>query len=329
MAGTDVSGSGYYGYRVDDQGALVDYGSDAASYSSEVLGRRALAFVDQAIADGVPFFLDLAVHAPHVPPVPEPADAAVVEPAVPRTHAFDEADVSDKPAWLRAAHPDRFPPAYAARLDHGYMDMARSLRAVDRAVGAIVAALQAAGRLEETYVAYTSDNGWMTGQHRISGGKGLPYEEASREPLVVRGPGIAAGRTVGALVGNADLAPTLAEWGGTSLPGADGRSLAPLLRGVATAWRHAYPMYYLAGSAGPGTGQPTWAGVATDRYRYVEYADGERELYDMATDGLELTNIAATADPALLGALHALDATLAACAGDACRAAEDAAIVRR
>jgi arylsulfatase A-like enzyme len=76
-----------------------------------------------------------------------------------------------------------------------------------------------------------SDNGWLYGQHRLKS-KGYPYEEAVRIPLHVRGPGVAAGRTISTLVGNADLAPTLAAWAGAKVPGdLDGRSLAPLLAG--------------------------------------------------------------------------------------------------
>src|SRR3954454_22041322 len=173
MAGGDAADAGYYGWRAVDQGAFVTFGTDPASYSSTVLGRRALAFVRDAIADGVPFYLDLAVHAPHVPMTPAPGDEAVAEPPIPRTPAFNEADVSDKPAYVQSKAPGGFSSTFIAAIDHTYMDMARSLRAVDRAVGDIVAALDAAGRLDDTYIVYTSDNGWVRGEHRRAAGKRL------------------------------------------------------------------------------------------------------------------------------------------------------------
>jgi arylsulfatase A-like enzyme len=162
----------------------------------------------------------------------------------------------------------------------------------------------------------------MTGDHRLAAGKGVPYEEADRVPLYVRGPGVAPGSRIGRIVGNADLGPTFAAWGGTSLPGADGRSLVPLLANPAASWRHAYPLFYLRGADGPNL--PGWRGVRTDRYTYVEYDTGERELYDMAADPNQLTNIAATATPALVAQLAARTTDLAGCAGATCRAAENA-----
>ena len=100
----------------------------------------------------------------------------------------------------------------------------RSLQAVDEMVGGIVARLRGSGRLDDTYIVFASDNGWLYGEHRLKG-KGLPYEEAVRMPLYVRGPGVVPGAVLDNLVGNADLAPTFAEWAGVPPPaGFDGRS---------------------------------------------------------------------------------------------------------
>ena len=312
---------GYFGYGVDDQGTVRRYGASPADYSTDVLGAEALGFVRQALADGVPFFAELALHAPHVPSAPAPRDAdALAGAAAPRGPAFDEADVSDKPAYVRGRRP--LDALARAGIDRRYRDMARSLLAVDRAVAALVKALADAGALRSTYVVFASDNGWMTGDHRLTAGKGVPYEQASRVPLYVCGPGVAPGSRIGRLVGNADLGPTLAAWGGTSLPGADGRSLVPLLANPAAPWRRAYPAFYRRGADGPGL--PGWRGVRTDRYTYVEYDTGERELYDDAADPHQLRNIAGTVGPKLLAKLARRTAALAACEGEGCRTLEDA-----
>ena len=182
--------------------------------------------------------------------------------------SFDEADVSDKPAYIRAL--PRFDPA---NVDAKYRQRARSLQAVDDALKAITDALAAGGRLASTYVVFASDNGFDLGPHRISGQKSTPYEETIRMPLYVRGPGVAPGLVLPQMVGNVDLAPTFAAWAGTTMPGGiDGRSFAPLLRPGAPgpgAWRQAYPLNQLSR-----VGIPSWRGVRTRRYTYVEYATG-------------------------------------------------------
>jgi arylsulfatase A-like enzyme len=170
---------------------------------------------------------------------------------------------------------------------------------------------------------FTSDNGFELGPHRIGGQKSTPYEETVRMPLYVRGPGVRAGLVLPQMVGNVDLAPTFAAWAGTTMPGGiDGRSFAPLLRPGAPgpgAWRQAYPLNQLSR-----VGIPSWRGVRTRRYTYVEYATGERELYDDATDPYQLENIAKTADPGLLARLARRTAALAACKDGGCRTLEDA-----
>ncbi len=311
-------GAAYFGGKVEDQGKVRPLAP--TDYQTDVLGAAAVDFVRQATADGVPFFLYLALHAPHVAAQP-PARYAGSDPGVqvPRTPSFSEADVSDKPAYVRAKRP--LSASEILNLDSVYANMARSLLAADEWLSTLESALADAGQLENTYVVVASDNGWMSGQHRIRGAKGLPYEESLRMPLYAAGPGVAPGSTVAALVGNADLAPTFAEWGGTVMPAPiDGRSFASLLAAPPPAWRQAYPITYRQGTAGT---QPGWRGLRTDNYAYVEYATGERELYDMTADPYQLTNIAATADPTLLAQLAQRTADLAACSADGCRALED------
>jgi arylsulfatase A-like enzyme len=175
---------------------------------------------------------------------------------------------------------------------------------------------------------YTSDNGWMTGQHRLPGGKGVAYEEVSRMPLMVRGPNVPPGASLDHLVGNVDLAQTFAEWAGVTPPAdCDGRSFAPLLAGTSVpppeAWRQAYPMQYNSAPSSNPDKWPTWQGVRTRQYTYVEYDTGERELYDNTADPYQLNNLAQTADRSLVGELSTLTAQLNICRADDCRQLED------
>jgi N-acetylglucosamine-6-sulfatase len=320
-----TEGGLFYDYRLNENGRLVGYGKASSDYSTDVYGGQAIAFLKQAVADDVPFFLELSVHAPHVPSTPASRHVSWFPTLMaPRTPSFDEADVSDKPAYIRdkaRASLDRL-----AKLDETYRQRVRSLQAVDEAVRAIVHVLEPAGRLEQTYLVFTSDNGLLHGQHRVDRAKGMPYEEVIRMPLHVRGPGVRSGLVLEHLVGNADLAPTLAEWAGAAMPDdLDGRSLAPLLREgtlESTAGRQAYPLVYE--KASPRVLQPNWRGVRTRDYLYVEYDTGELELYDMRSDPYQLQNKAGSADPALLARLAKLTAELSTCKGAECRRLEDA-----
>ena len=175
-------------------------------------------------------------------------------------------------------------------------------------------------------IVFLSDNGWMQGEHRIPGDKFLPYDESLRIPLIVRGPGVPAGRTVRGQVSNVDFAPTLLDAAraraGRRL---DGVSLLPVLRGRERAPRRALVVEALnrlfEGEFGSVMAwDRPYRGVRTDRYTYVVYTEtGERELYDRRRDPHELRNVAG--DPAYAGVRARLAARLdrlADCAGRAC-----------
>ncbi|MEJ7873178.1 MAG: sulfatase/phosphatase domain-containing protein, partial [Rubrobacteraceae bacterium] len=175
-----------------------------------------------------------------------------------------------------------------------------------------------------------------------------PYEEAARVPLLVRGPGVSAGSTVEDMVLNTDMAPTFAELGGLKERfEADGRSLAPLLRGEEppSSWRSAILLEaFLDGKSAQGESkeaggdergagknedagsrmdQTAFVTVRTKTHKYVEHENGEKELYDLANDPYELENVYETTDPALVEDLKARLEALRDCSGDGCREAED------
>jgi arylsulfatase A-like enzyme len=186
--------------------------------------------------------------------------------------------------------------------------MLESLRSLDSSIGQLVEALRAKGALDNTVIAFTSDNGFLWGEHRLVS-KAWPYEESIRVPLVFRVPWVAegAGRTDPHLALNIDLASTFSELAGAQ-PGLpqDGRSLVPLLHGERTPWRHAFDVEWLGRDLSFNWGTAPYEGVRTNRYAYVEYTNGWRELYDLRRDPAELRNLAE--DPAY----RALRARLAA-----------------
>jgi N-acetylglucosamine-6-sulfatase len=140
---------------------------------------------------------------------------------------------------------------------------------------------------------FTSDNGMSWGEHRWTS-KEVPYEESAAVPLVVRYDAVVSDpRTDGRhLLVNIDLAPTFAQIAGVSAPGIEGRSFLPLLGDPSAAWRDAFLMEHLGYED---QRLPTFCGVHTIRYVFVEYGTGEEELYDLRRDPLELRNRTASA----------------------------------
>src|SRR5665811_362976 len=107
----------------------------------------------------------------------------------------------------------------------------RDRRSIDDGVKAVLDAIGQMGRLRNTYVIFTSDNGFFFGEHRLLGGKFLAYEPATHMPFLIRGPGIKQGSATGELAANIDIAPTLLELAGAqATKSIDGRSLVPYLR---------------------------------------------------------------------------------------------------
>jgi len=158
------------------------------------------------------------------------------------------------------------------------------------------------GQLERTYVLFTSDNGFFQGEHRIPKGKYLAYDPSSHVPLLLRGPGIAPGTVTRELSGNIDLAPTLLDATGAASGGRplDGRSLLPFARDPIR--RTARPLLHeglIAGDndrdgtllAGRRTRVGTYYAIRSDRYLFVRWRGGGRELYDLALDPFELDSV--------------------------------------
>ncbi len=240
---SSVKGNPYseYNYTLNENGKLAPYGHTAKDYGTDVYAQKAVNFIQQSVHDKKPFFVYLAVYAPHQPATPAPRDANLFPNAqAPRTPNYDEKDVSDKPHYI--ADLPLLRPIEQQRIDNLYRRRLQSLQAVDDAIENLYNTLKAAGQLDNTYIVFTSDNGFHLGNHRMPAGKQTAYEEDIHLPLIVRGPSVAAGKTVEPITGNIDLAPTFAAMAGTDpAKFVDGRSFLPLLlKGSAANWRDVY-----------------------------------------------------------------------------------------
>jgi arylsulfatase A-like enzyme len=297
-------------------------------YQTDVLAAEARAFIDQSVSAGEPFFLWLSFYAPHQPSTPAPRhEGLFIDAQAPRTPAFNERNVSDKPPFLQFPLLDA---ATIAQVDADYAQMLRCLQAVDEAVRAITGQLKQLGSLDNTYIIFWSDNGFHNGEHRLAGagfvggGKQLAYDVDLRIPILVRGPGVPKKRVDDEhMIVNVDLAPTIMKMAGLGASDMDGRSFLPLLRKKPKrAWRHAFPLVKYPDPLEPQ--YPGFVGVRTERYTWVEWDGGERELYDHARDPDELKNRASSAKFAeVRSTLSDLAARLHTCLGRDCRTIEN------
>ena len=183
--------------------------------------------------------------------------------------------------------------------------------------------LEATGRLEHTYILFTSDNGYHLGQHRLRNGKTQIYEEDIRVPLVVRGPKTPAGARRDHLVATIDIAPTIAKLARVRpWHDIDGQSFVDLLDDRAPptqAWRKHLLIEVYRRLPPEGNGDVIRAIRTLDGVIYAEYESGPRELYDLSADPYQLDNALATASPGHVRELSGRLRELAVCAAESCR----------
>ncbi len=290
-------------------------------HTADLMGELTTRYIKRFSDSGAPFFIwtnqvpphDMFVNGRFRPPVPAIRHNFLYRDAMPPSlsdPAFNEADVSDKPAWVRQRSPvskKRVISLHRARI--------RSLRAVDDQVRAAVRTLRETGELANTYIVFASDNGFQLGEHRTVG-KNKPYEESLQVPFLVRGPGIPVGAVRTGMFGMADVAPTIAAMAKVQ-PGrpVDGRSMLPFLRRGGTPYSH----YLIQGGADDADWW--WRGVRSQDHVYVRYAaTGAEELYDRRSDPHQLVNLAG--DPAHREVKQEYADRLARlehCAGASCR----------
>jgi N-acetylglucosamine-6-sulfatase len=291
-----------------------------------------------------PFYLQVDYTAPHgdfrkpAGPEPAPRDYNTFAGA-PYPHGasqgFNEGNVNDKPRFIREAPYLSSTDIHTYRVY--YQKALESLRAVDVGVKQIVDTLGALHRLRNTYIIFTSDNGFFYGEHRLTGGKFLAYEPSTHLPFLIRGPGIKPGNETGQLASNVDIAPTVLELAGVEADkSVDGTSLYPFAHDPLLRTRRpilfesfvqtndveengggppATPASVAGGAKGGGpsvNARPkslppqdargasahasivappkNYYGIRLGPYKYIEWPEGEKELYDITKDPYELNN---------------------------------------
>jgi N-acetylglucosamine-6-sulfatase len=301
-----------FGFELNDNGRFNTYEDD---YGVDVLGDHAVSFIDNSQP---PFALEIATFAPHAPYTPAPRHAddfpGLAQPRDPSFNTRNE----DPPDWLK--HRAALNQEQIQAMDHDFRRRAQAMASVDDLVARVERHVP-----PNTYIVFSSDNGYHMGQHRLKPGKMTAFDSDIRVPLIVAGPGVPHGRVVHEVAQNTDLAPTFIHLaGGAPSPAVDGHSLVPLLRGET---RPAWPTLALVEHRGrrlapsdPDLQSDNPTSYAALRISspetealYVEYTTGEREYYDIARDPYELRNIARRLTPARLAELHTRLAGLQNC----------------
>ena len=331
-----------YGYRLNANGQIVGPFGDSGSWETREYGVRdelgcpdaplerpcnhitdvlTRIATEEMLATGPkrPFYLQLDYTAPHGdfrrPAGPEPAPRHYDwfrGKRLPhnRSEGLNEGNVSDKPRFIRDAP---YLTARERRIYRVYYEkQLEALRTVDDGVKALIDTLGQMGRLRNTYVIFTSDNGFFFGEHRLLGGKFLAYEPATHMPFLIRGPGIEQDSETGELAANIDIAPTVLELAGAEADKSiDGRSLVPYLEDPELRSRR--PILFesfvestdvepssTASRARPGDDRASasilappkdYAGIRLGPYKYIAWPSGAKELYNINRDPNELNSL--------------------------------------
>jgi arylsulfatase A-like enzyme len=312
-----------YDYTLNEDGKLKRYGDKPSDYQTDVLARQSADFLREQPRDQ-PFYLSIAPVAPHSEgvlddkpnahrnPRPAPRDLGAYRSLpTPMPPSFGKGE-AHAPPTIRRKRGRKADNLAGPSIRASFLGRAESLLAVDDMVGRLVRTLKQQGELENTYFIFTSDNGFLLGEHGLKG-KVLAYEESVRVPLVIRGPGIKPGSRTNALVANIDMAPTIAQLASAQLGRTpDGASLVPLLRGGKPPERDLLLEFLV--------GREAFRAVRTDRWKFAKYLTGGSELFDEQKDPYELHNLAA--NPAYRGIRSRLADELRSlkdCAGRECR----------
>jgi N-acetylglucosamine-6-sulfatase len=322
-----VVSNGYqeFNYYMNLNGKVTFYGGPTGrcgvtgrpnNYGVDVLGAAARAFINKR--RGKPFALEVATFAPHSPYIPAPRNACDFPGLTePRDPSFNGA-TTNPPAWLAQRQQSALTAAQVAAIDRAYRMRAQSVEAIDRLLGDVEATLARNHQAKNTYIVFSSDNGYHLGQHRLSHGKQTAFETDIRVPLIVAGPGVPRGKLVTQVSENVDLYPTfVAIAGAVSHKPIDGHSLLPLLHpgSKVRAWRTVALIEHKHVSRKNPNDPDVEDGVSPTTYDavrvvsphlsgftgpvnsvYVEYADPAHELeyYNLNKDPFELHNTAAT-----------------------------------
>jgi arylsulfatase A-like enzyme len=324
----DVAGYGYNGfnYNLNQNGKVVSYGNQPGDYITDVLSGRGQAFIKSSAASNQPFMMEIASFTPHSPYVPAPRDAGKFAGLkAPRNKAYG-AHTKNAPSWLKRYQLTK---KDESDMDRDFRLRVQDVQSVSDMISNLRKELVTAGIADNTYVVFSSDNGYHMGEHSLTSGKTTAFDTDIQVPFVVVGPDVKAGSTVNALASNIDIRPTFGDLAGADVPDTvDGQSVAPLWRAKSSASEASDRKFVLVEHHGPVTSKkdpdyplpeggnpPSYEAIRGNTWMYAVYQDGEQEYYNIAKDPYELHNLAKSMPKKRLKELNTALRRAEACAG--------------
>lgn len=320
-----VAGGGYrnFDYDINSNGNVIHFGNSPADYLTDVLAARTDSLI-KAWKEN-PFFIEIATFTPHAPFIPAPRHQALFsEQRAPRTPTFNYQADSTAPNWLRELKP--LGAKKINKIDEIFRNRLRCIMSIDEMLGNIRKVLNESGLSDNTFIFFSSDNGYHLGDYSMLQGKQTPFDIDVRVPLIAYGPTVAKGNLQPAIVSNIDLAPTFAAMAGTKLSARpDGRDIGQFFSSENTEkidWRkfaiieHRRVNYDINDpdrqEAEDGR-LPSYTALRFHDMLYVEYETGEISCYDVKKDPFELKNIAGSLPEKLKKRLHIILAAAKNC----------------
>lgn len=276
---------------------------DPDKYLTDELNDLAVAFIEQERANDQPFLLYLSHKAPHQPFTPAPRHRQLYRKFKIPSQDNPNDDLESKPAYIRkGAQRNRNNPSGLARLHPMIPNKMRTLTAIDDGVGMILKTLEDRQLLDNTVVIYAGDNGFFMSEHGGLHDKRKAYDPSIRIPIVMWNPFVTQPQKIENMVLNIDLAPTLLELAGLTVPAhMHGQSWNGLLAEDSNGRDGFLYEYYKESDYRPRggfPGTPTLHAYRTKEWKFVRYPDGDfiSELYHLAEDPDELYNLAQQSD---------------------------------
>lgn len=273
-------------YKAYDMVAWDD-GRTRDIHTTDYVGRETQRYIRRFGEE--PFFIWSSFVAPHkmvrdgqwYPPLPR-RQLRTADPPSMSKPSFNEPDVSDKPDYVQNADP-----VSEDEVTYEYLMRGRSLKIVDQRVRMIIRSLRRTKMLRDTVIMFTSDNGYLMGEHRLMN-KNAPYEEALKVPFLIRGPGIPSGIERDQMATMIDIAPTILDLidARRQRPSIDGHTMLPMIHDDAPGYGAVLIQ------AGTRTDDWRFRGVRTPQYTWVKNSDDDFvELYDRREDPYQLDNL--------------------------------------
>ncbi|OZJ06847.1 hypothetical protein BZG36_00041 [Bifiguratus adelaidae] len=318
-------------------------------YQVDLIAAKAKAVIKEQAGNAEPFYLQIASVAPHqniyyynntnatssrntTPPLPAKRHANLFPNLkAPRGPNYNPVDQSDKPSYLKTL--PLLNKTEEDFLDFFYRQRIRTLQALDELIDDVVGQLEESGVLDNTYIFYTSDNGYHLGQYRVYGGKELPYEEDTNVPFIVRGPNVPVGISSQVVSSHLDLAPTFLDIAGGSIPDFVDGSVIPIHESARNQEKPPSEVVELEfwdnlNMQGAGLDIVTYKNnsyralrvLAEDyNYFYSTWCTNEHELYELKTDPYQIKNLYKNSSKSLIDRLDALLLVAKDCQQDYCR----------